>query len=323
MLSFTPYVWAKLRHMRNKAETEIGGFGITAPDNRLLVTDFVTVKQKCTAASVKFDDTAVADFFDDQVDAGRHPSEFGRVWIHTHPGSSPSPSTVDEQTFKDAFGATDWSIMFIMADYECYARLRLTAPFQVEFELDYGVSYYQPFAASNAAAWDEELKRNVSEVYVAPVFKSLRGSYGDYIPGYGLPAVYRYATIRDDDGHCVTDLDDMVGRATLLQDTQLAGAVKHPDNQISDVDMDAISALLVAPDPAPVSLPNAAQYTPKVGDQVWHTVYGECSVDAVSPAGHTVDLTDTGDRRLLCVDASDVTVIVPVEAAIPFEELAT
>ena len=37
----------------------------------LLVEDFATVRQKVSMASVSFDDDAVADFFESQVDAGR------------------------------------------------------------------------------------------------------------------------------------------------------------------------------------------------------------------------------------------------------------
>ena len=51
-------------------DTEIGGFGITERDDLLLVTDFVTVAQRVSSVTVAFDDAAVADFVDDQVDAG-------------------------------------------------------------------------------------------------------------------------------------------------------------------------------------------------------------------------------------------------------------
>ncbi|MBN8625679.1 MAG: hypothetical protein J0M17_09330 [Planctomycetes bacterium] len=41
------------------------------------------VRQTCSAVTVKFDDIAVADFFDEQVDLGLAPERFSRVWIHT------------------------------------------------------------------------------------------------------------------------------------------------------------------------------------------------------------------------------------------------
>ena len=86
-------------HFLHLGETEIGGFGVTSNSDPLYVEDFCTVKQKVSIVSVSFDDLAVADFFEDQVDAGRKPEQFGRIWLHTHPGNSPTPSLVDEDTF--------------------------------------------------------------------------------------------------------------------------------------------------------------------------------------------------------------------------------
>ena len=54
-------------------DTEVGGFGIAATDDLLLIEDIQLVGQTCSWAHVAFDDVAVADFFDQQVDAGRRP----------------------------------------------------------------------------------------------------------------------------------------------------------------------------------------------------------------------------------------------------------
>ncbi|MHC4582511.1 MAG: hypothetical protein ACYS14_13730 [Planctomycetota bacterium] len=88
-LRFSPTAWAKLVYFRDKSDNEVGGFGITDPEDQLFVREFVTVKQEVTAVSVKFDDSAVADLFDDQVDLGRKPEQFARIWLHSHPGDSP------------------------------------------------------------------------------------------------------------------------------------------------------------------------------------------------------------------------------------------
>ena len=89
VLRFSPTAWAKLLYFRDKTDNEIGGFGITEPDDLLFVSDFLTVKQKVTAVSVSFEDEAVANFFDDQVDLGKKPEQFARIWIHCHPGGAP------------------------------------------------------------------------------------------------------------------------------------------------------------------------------------------------------------------------------------------
>src|SRR5690242_1558062 len=86
VLRFSPTAWAKLLVLRDAGETEIGAFGISAPDDLLFVDDVRLVAQKCTCITVEFDDTAVAAFFDEQVDAGRRPESFARLWLHTHPG---------------------------------------------------------------------------------------------------------------------------------------------------------------------------------------------------------------------------------------------
>ena len=64
-LRFSPAAWAKLLYFRDKSDNEVGGFAITDPDDLLFVREFVTVKQEVTAISVKFDDEAVSNFFDD------------------------------------------------------------------------------------------------------------------------------------------------------------------------------------------------------------------------------------------------------------------
>src|SRR3954463_4035834 len=82
VLRFSPTAWAKLLFLRDTGDTEIGAFGISAPDDLLFVEDLQLVAQTCTWVHVEFDDEAVANFFDDQVDAGHHPEQFGRLWLH-------------------------------------------------------------------------------------------------------------------------------------------------------------------------------------------------------------------------------------------------
>ena len=122
----------------------------------------VLVAQRCTAVTVKFEDEAVADFFDAQVDAGRRPEEFGRVWIHTHPGSSAQPSQTDEATFARVFGGTDWAVMCILArGSQVYARLRYHVGPGADLLLPVDVDYTRPFAGTDEALWQLEYDRCV------------------------------------------------------------------------------------------------------------------------------------------------------------------
>ena len=105
------------------------------------------VTQTCTWVHVEFADEAVANFFDDQVDAGRRPEEFGRIWVHTHPGNSPEPSGTDEATFARVFGSADWALMFILArGGQTYARLRYNCGPGADLKLPVEVDYGRPFA---------------------------------------------------------------------------------------------------------------------------------------------------------------------------------
>ena len=131
------------------------------------------MRQVCTGASVAFDDQSVADFFDRQVDQGRRPENFARLWLHTHPGNFAEPSMVDEDTFCRVFGRTDWAVMFILArGGQSYARLRFHVGPGGDLDLPVRVDYSRPFAASDHAAWKEEYTACVQDRRTAVVGRS-------------------------------------------------------------------------------------------------------------------------------------------------------
>jgi hypothetical protein len=161
-LRFSPTAWAKLLFFRDCGETEISGFGITAPDDLLYVTDFITIKQDTTVASISLDDEAVADFFETQVDTGRKPQEFFRIWCHTHPGNSPTPSSTDEETFQRVFGRCEWAVMFIMArDGRTYTRLRFNTGPGGQVLIPVQIDYSRVFGQTDRYLWEAEYKANI------------------------------------------------------------------------------------------------------------------------------------------------------------------
>jgi len=167
-LRFTPYAWAKLLFLRDHGPTEVGGFAITEPDDPMFVQDVRLVKQQCTGATVAFDDDAVADFFDEQVDQGRHPANFGRIWLHTHPGHSAHPSGIDEETFARCFGRADWAVMFILAcGGQTYAQLRFNVGPCCAVPVRVDIAFDSHFPAADCTAWEKEYDENVqsAEVY--------------------------------------------------------------------------------------------------------------------------------------------------------------
>jgi len=163
-LRFSPYAWAKLLFLRDLGPTEVGGFGITEPDDLLFVQDVVLIEQHCTETFVSFDDLAVAEFFEDQVDLGRKPEQFGRIWIHTHPGSSPEPSPTDHDTFQRVFSGCDWAVMAILArGGATYAELHWRQGGPAQLRLDVEVDFTKPFPGSDEAAWEAEYHDAVQE----------------------------------------------------------------------------------------------------------------------------------------------------------------
>jgi proteasome lid subunit RPN8/RPN11 len=129
-----------------------------------LINDIRLVEQDCTSVTVAFRDSAIADFFDEQVDAGQRPETFGRCWVHTHPGNCPFPSRTDEETFARVFGRADWAVMFIIArSGDTYARLRFNTGPGGEIELSTTIDYQAEFLASEREAWEQEFLKSVHD----------------------------------------------------------------------------------------------------------------------------------------------------------------
>jgi len=149
--------------MRDMTDNEVAGFGITDADDLLFVKEFIIIKQQVTCVSFKFDDQAISDFFEEQVDLGRKPEQFARIWLHSHPGDFSEPSTTDEQTFARVFGSCDWSIMFIVARNDnTFARLKFNTGPGCEINLPVCIDYSHDFESANFELWKEQYKSNVN-----------------------------------------------------------------------------------------------------------------------------------------------------------------
>ena len=132
-------------------------------DDLLRIEEIVLVRQSCSATTVAFLDDSVADYFDAQVDRGLRPEQFGRIWLHTHPGDSPLPSDTDEETFARVFGGAQWAVMFILAETGAsYTRLRFNVGPGGSLEIPIEVDYQLPFAGSHEAVWEQEYLANVT-----------------------------------------------------------------------------------------------------------------------------------------------------------------
>lgn len=189
VLKFSPTAWAKLLYFRDKSDNEVGGFGITEPDDLLCVRDFITVKQKVTPVSVRFDDEAVADFFENQVDLGRKPEQFARIWLHSHPGDSPEPSIIDEETFERVFGGCQWAVLFVVAQNDnAYAKLSFNVGPGGHVLIPATVDYSHEFGPSNHKEWDAEYIANIQvENFSSRYGNKNHTSVEKDLDGYALP----------------------------------------------------------------------------------------------------------------------------------------
>ena len=188
-LRFSPTAWAKLVYFRDKSDNEVGGFAITDPDDLLFVREFITVKQEVTCVSVKFDDQAVADFFDTQVDLGRKPEQFARIWLHSHPGDSPEPSVIDEETFGRVFGNCQWAMLFVVAqDNKTYAKLRFNVGPRGQVLIPTEIDYSRDFIASDHERWDSEYTTNVKAIeWLTERSTTIPDSSSHDLSDYALP----------------------------------------------------------------------------------------------------------------------------------------
>ena len=163
-LRFSPRAWSKLLFLRDVGPTEVGGFGVTSADDLLCVEDFVLIRQTCSPVTVAFDDDDVAEYFDRQIDAGLRPPCFGRVWIHTHPGTSAEPSCVDEETFARVFGRSDWAVMAILArGGQTHARLQFHTGPGGSLRIPVAVDWSQEFTGTDWRAWADEYVNHVHD----------------------------------------------------------------------------------------------------------------------------------------------------------------
>lgn len=165
MLKFWPQAWAKAKLIMEEAlPNEVSMMGISEEGNPLVVQDVVVLKQECSGASTDIDDAAMADYIDDMCDKGVPPNRCGRIWIHTHPKMGTSPSSTDEGTLRDVFGACNWTVMMIMSDkHDPYARLRLSVGGMIlSAEIKVGLEYSKILSEAEQERVKADVKDKVS-----------------------------------------------------------------------------------------------------------------------------------------------------------------
>lgn len=140
MITMTEYAFAKLRwyrlncnenvvcdyKMQSPTFLEVSLMGISASEEELThIIDFRCVPQEVTGGLTEPTDEGMASYFEDMVmDEGISAMRCGRFWAHTHPGTSPTPSSTDNETFGKWFKAADFGVMYILADGDDSCRVK-------------------------------------------------------------------------------------------------------------------------------------------------------------------------------------------------------
>lgn len=168
-LRCSPLAWLKWQYLCHAGPTEVAGFGLSAQNDPLYLEDILVIDQRASAMTVSFEDAAVADLFDRMTDSQLPPHRFARVWLHTHPGSCPKPSGVDEATFRRAFGTCDWSVMAILSRTSAtYARLQFCAgpggSLEIPVAVDWQAWPHTTSLDSQLAQWRLEYEQHVKQV---------------------------------------------------------------------------------------------------------------------------------------------------------------
>jgi proteasome lid subunit RPN8/RPN11 len=163
-LRFTPNVWTQILHYRDSGDTEVAFKGITGTDDPLLVTDLGKIKQKCSVATFEFDEEDLQRFYEECEDKGLMPWQYQNVLIHTHPGSCPLPSYVDEANFDTNYSHCHWAVFFILAkEGQTYCRIRYNVGPGTEVLIDSEVDFKQPYDGTDFNEWSEDFKDKVTK----------------------------------------------------------------------------------------------------------------------------------------------------------------
>ena len=115
-LILSPDLYAKLRYMCANTENEVAGWGYAHdPEHPMQLSDIFMPPQYNSVAYVEMDDDALNKYLISMMQKGHTPEQTMRVWIHTHPGSSATPSSVDWNTLRRLSSDLPWASMFIMS----------------------------------------------------------------------------------------------------------------------------------------------------------------------------------------------------------------
>lgn len=173
----------------------MGGFGLTLPEDPLLVVDFLTLPQETTSVSVTFEGDALGAYLEEQVGKGHHPQNCMRVWLHTHPMMGPKPSFIDEGNLEKCFTECEWIVMGILSsEGKMSCRLRFNVGPRGDIEIPHQVVYHRKFPGvdeETLATWEEEYLLNIAlKTFptMDPPIRTIETTAGTFDRGHAIQA---------------------------------------------------------------------------------------------------------------------------------------
>lgn len=186
-LKFTPLAWLHYQFLCHAGPTEVGAYGVHLPGDPFTVNHLWVPKQECSAAFVQCDDEAWEDFLLSERGGGFVKGRPVPIWLHTHPGSSATPSGFDEKNWREEHGKEGQcplALFGILARYgETYGRAQSNAPYKFTAELDFEVLWdkfpdYADVIREEMAGWKAEYDAKVTEKKYQPA--AGHWTLGDY-----------------------------------------------------------------------------------------------------------------------------------------------
>lgn len=171
-IRISPHAYQKVAFFTRK-DVEVGGFAITSPEDPSLILDFVVLPQTSSSCEFDFSPDGMQNYLNEMVDAGISPNNCFRMYIHTHPGNSPQPSSVDNEQFDKLMQDYPWFGMIIFAkDLSTYARVKMTQGCGLEAELDLEIDWDVPCEPVDFNELDKIFDEKVSRKQTKIKFKT-------------------------------------------------------------------------------------------------------------------------------------------------------
>ena len=296
--------WLKLQYLCGVGPTEIAGYGIGDDDDPLHIVDFCLIKQKATSVSFEFDDVALIRHCEEHQEAGISIEQCFRVWVHTHPGNSATPSGYDWQVWGSNLAKEPWKVMMILArggEVTSHMRVgggpglpRWEGPIRMSVDLNSSVPYNRMGKLRDS--WRREYRKCVN---AGPLIQDLQEARKkstetckplrvvEISPSEGGPAWGRETDWRT---------DWLNGNITGHGDSRLRGATPRMlpfaeiKNETSPRPVVGASAVEVVTIKKPVETPPSKETTPNVTTAATTTATG-----ATNGGATTAPRTGAGD----------------------------